>query len=547
MNSTYPHKVFRLFAIGIILIMILTSAYGQPMLAVNSGKEGKSERAEKMTREKNPPNVPMIIGEDHSAQLGSYGDEYVRTPTLDRLAAEGARFENACATQAGCSPSRASILTGLYPHQHGQMGLATHKMQMFDENTPNLPAILGEFGYRTGNIGKIHVNPESTFRFDYHRKESYNRFGKRDMEAVAKEAEAFLNSGDPPFYLQVNYADAHLPFLDQQFGIPEHPYTAEEVGSLPFVGLHSREVLEQTADYYSCMARLDRGVNLLLQALKETGELENTLIIYLSDHGAPMPRGKKTSYEGGVHIPLIMWKPDKIQSGLVRDELVSTVDLMPSILDFAGISAPDMLAGRSLRPLLDQDPKDDASWRQYLFTEFTLHWPETFFPQRTVRDDRYKLIVNMLPDTTNPIYKYYMVEEEAPKNRWWSGEDPLKDYNTRKRKAYELWKNPPRFELYDLKKDRWEWNNLAGMPEYDEVQNRLLNKLREWQKKTGDELRHPAKLEKLKREVASTFINGEYIHLRYRPEFTWQYTDYLRPDKTENLKFKDEPDDAFKK
>lgn len=532
-------------SIYILLLFLLGSFYWD-----NSGEELWNEEeneANKTSFIENQPNVLMIVGEDHSAQLGSYGDEYVRTPTLDWLAAEGVRFENAYATQAGCSPSRASILTGLYPHQHGQIGLATHKMQMFDEDIPNLPALLRERGYRTGNIGKIHVNPEAAIRFDYHQNESYNRFGKRDMKAVAEEAEAFINSDNQPFYLQVNYADAHLPFLDQQFGLPEHPYTAEEVGSLPFVGLHSREVLEQTADYYSCMVRLDRGVDLLLQALEQTGRLENTLIIYLSDHGAPMPRGKKTSYEGGVRIPLIMWMPERIHSGLVRDELVSTVDLMPTILDFAGISAPDKLAGRSLCPLLNQNPKDDAPWRQYLFTEFTLHWPETFFPQRAVRDDRYKLIVNMLPDTTNPIYKYYMVEEELPKNRWWSGQDPFKDLNARKRKAYGLWKNPPQFELYNLKKDRWEWNNLAGLPEYEEVQNRLLNKLREWQKKTGDELRHPAKLEKLKREVASTFIDGEYIHLRNRPEFTWQYTDYLRPEKMENLKFNNEPDDAFKK
>ena len=108
----------------------------------------------------------MIVSEDHGLQLGCYGDTCVRTPRLDALAQSGVLFERAYVAQAGCSPSRASILTGLYPHQHGQIGLATHNFRMFRGETPNLVGCLKQAGYRTGVIGKIHVNPESAFPYD---------------------------------------------------------------------------------------------------------------------------------------------------------------------------------------------------------------------------------------------------------------------------------------------------------------------------------------------------------------------------------------------
>lgn len=468
----------------------------------------------------NRPNILLILAEDHGAQLGAYGDPFARTPNLDRLAAEGVRFSNAYATQAGCSPSRASILTGLYPHQHGQIGLATHKLRMFFDELPNLPLLLREHGYTTGCIGKIHVNPESAFRFHYHENRRYNSFRTRDVRAVADEAEAFVRSVDNAFFLQVNFADAHDPFLSQQFGLPEQPFTSDGIEPLPFVAFGTRESLENTANYYSCLSRLDTGVGLLLERIGRTGKLENTLVIYLSDHGPEVPRGKMTSYEGGVHIPLILWMPSLVPKGGTRDQLVSTVDIMPTVLDFAGIEAPQRLPGKSLRPVLDDS---GAAFREFLFTEFNLHWPETFFPQRSVRDARYKLIVNLFPETLNPIYEHHL------KRTKFSGSDPFEGVSEKTRAAYELWEHPPEYELYDLKEDRWEWNNLAASAEYDEVKDRLLTALKAWQEATGDELRNRGNLEMLAAEVAGTFVEGEYRHLRNRPDFDWKYVDYLQP------------------
>ena len=134
-----------------------------------------------------PPNILLIVSEDNGPELGCYGDPYVKTPVLDRLAAEGVRFANAYVPQAGCSQSRASYLTGLYPHQNGQIGLATWKFRMYDEATPNLVRSLKHAGYRTGILGKIHVNPESALAFDFRAFPTSN-FGHRPVKRFARAA-----------------------------------------------------------------------------------------------------------------------------------------------------------------------------------------------------------------------------------------------------------------------------------------------------------------------------------------------------------------------
>ncbi|MEN8716103.1 MAG: sulfatase-like hydrolase/transferase, partial [Verrucomicrobiales bacterium] len=113
------------------------------------------------------PNILLIVSEDNGPELGCYGEPSVQTPVLDELAAEGIRFDRAYVPQAGCSQSRAALLTGLYPHQNGQIGLATWKFRMYDDKTPNLVRCLKGAGYRTGIIGKLHINPESAFPFDF--------------------------------------------------------------------------------------------------------------------------------------------------------------------------------------------------------------------------------------------------------------------------------------------------------------------------------------------------------------------------------------------
>ena len=456
------------------------------------------------------PNILLIVSEDNGPELGCYGDPYVKTPVLDKLATEGIRFEKAYVPQAGCSQSRAAFLTGLYPHQNGQIGLATWKFRMYSESTPNLVRSLKQAGYRTGIIGKLHINPQSAFPFDVHKIPSAN-FARKNLDAYAEEAEKFIGASEDPFFLSVNYPDPHRPFLKQVNGWPEKPLTADDVKPLAYMGLDSPDLRKQMADYYNCMSRLDSQVGDLLKVLEKSGKMENTLVVYLGDHGADLLRGKRTSYEGGVRIPLIVyWKGNSQFKKGVREQLVSAIDLMPTFLEVAGAKAVPNLPGRSLTPLLKGR---EVSWRRYLFTEFHLHSAHNYYPQRTVTDGRFKLIHNLLDGNVNPGYDYTI-------NRFFPDfKDAFNSAPSHIQKAYQKMRQPPKFELYDLQKDPYEFINLANQDCHAKDLSRLQKELMKWRRSTEDPFLHPKITLRLQQELYRSFRNGtpqkQHLHLNY--------------------------------
>jgi len=460
------------------------------------------------------PNVLMIVSEDHCPNLGCYGDRTARTPRLDGLASEGVRFARAYVTQAGCSQSRSSILTGLYPHQSGQIGLATHKYTMVRKDTPNLPALLRAAGYRTGIIGKLHINPPSAFPFDFkwNDKKSIS-FAKRDVRRIARVAGEFMSASQTPFFLSVNYPDAHVPFHKQQKGLPAKPLGPDDVSPLPWLPVDTPRFRKFLANYYNCISRLDAGIGMLLDELARSGKADQTLVVYLSDHGAQFSRGKMTSYEAGLRIPLIIRWPGRAKAGLECDELVSTIDLMPTILQATGVTQPDGLPGTSLLPLTKGR---SVTWREYLFAEYTVHYPPTYFPQRSVRDDRYKLIVNLLPDRPNPVADIYL------QRGWDLTRQSLAQVDPAFRCVWQTFARPPAVELYDLKEDPHEMKNLADKPERAATVKRLRDRLTAWQKRTADPLADPGRLDKLTHEHDT--LDPDY---RKDASFRWQYPAYM--------------------
>lgn len=449
--------------------------------AVVSGAAAESTR----------PNILLIVSEDNGPELGCYGDPHVRTPVLDRLAEGGTRFQNAYVPQAGCSQSRAAFLTGLYPHQNGQIGLATWKFRLYREDTANIVRSLKKVGYQTGIVGKLHVNPESAFPFDFKAVPSAN-FGRKDLDSYARQAKQFFTNSDAPFFLSVNFPDAHRPFTPQVMGLPTSLLTAKDVSPLPYFGLDTEDLRKQTADYYNCMSRLDSLVGDLLEALRESGKLDDTLIVYIGDHGADLLRGKRTSYEGGLRIPMIVSWGARLARGQVREELVSTLDLMPTLLEFAKAEPVGGLAGRSLAPLLRGESVD---WRRYLFTEFHLHSPHNFYPQRTVRDERFKLIRNLLPGEINPGADYTLT-------KYFQGlPDVIASAPEPVRSAYRRMSAPSEFELYDLQADPYEFKDLASDPSHADNLRRLQAELAAWRKRTNDPLLDPANVRHLQQEV----------------------------------------------
>jgi len=388
---------------------------------------------------------------------------------------------------------------------------------MYEDDTPNLTTYLTAAGYRTGIIGKIHVNPESAFSFDFKAFPKSN-FNKRSVRGFARTAGEFFRASDDPFLLWMSFPDAHRPFHDQQEGIPAGIMGPEEVETLPMVGVSTRQTLQTTASYYNCMQRLDVAVGMVLQELAGSGKADNTLIIFLSDHGPDFPRGKKTIREGGSRVPMIMSWKGHLPKDRVESRLVSSLDILPTILEIAGTkSHQDNLDGRSLMPLFN---KKSARWREYLFTEFTLHWPETYYPGRAVRDSRFKLVHNLLPDRENPVYDIYLVKQRP---ETFTPEE-LKNAPKQVQDAYKIFRQPPEFELYDLKDDPWEFHNLADDPRYAEDLIRLKKRLAEWQRETNDPLRHKHILTRFTAENDATMVSGKYVKMKLRQ---WKYPEYF--------------------
>lgn len=435
-----------------------------------------------------PLNILLITADDLGDQLGCYGDTVAKTPYLDRLATEGTRFTRAYVTQASCSPSRSSILTGLYPHQNGQLGLVNFNYSIHP-GTPNVFGLLKKAGYRTGILGKLHVAPEDEFPFDT---KELDPGPTREPDWVEKHAAEFFNApGDAPFFLMLNLLDPHRPFVRQVESSPAHPLGPEDVQPFPFAPADTPAIREAIADFYNCVLRIDDIMGRVLEALRASGKAENTLVIFVSDHGPPFTRAKATCYEAGVRVPFIVHWPGA-PAGQTSDALISTIDLMPTLLDAAGAPAPQGLPGKSLGPLLRGEKTE---WRDSILTEYTAHGRNYYFPRRAVSDVRYQLIENLTPGRANltveidgsPIWKAYR-----------NGE-PISD---EARKMIEQAVNPPAFELYDLERDPHEAHNLADDPAAAETLRRMQAELLAWRKRTDDPALDPDNLEKLNAEHA---------------------------------------------
>jgi N-sulfoglucosamine sulfohydrolase len=382
---------------------------------------------------------------------------------------------------------------------------------------PNAASLLKNAGYRTGIIGKLHINPEAAFPFDFRwGPKEFCSFEHRNVRKIAEVARQFVDQSADPFFLMVNYPDTHLPYLNQDDGLPKKLLTPDEASVFPFVGLDTPQLRTDVAGYYNCLSRLDTGVGLLLDALEAAGRASSTLVIYLGDHGCQFPRGKLTCYEPGVRIPLVVRWPGAPAQSAGRRELVSTVDLMPTILEAAGVSAPDRLPGRSLAALARGER---VAWREYLCTEYHSHIPPLYFPQRSVRDDRYKLILSLLHDRPNPVAPVYF----SPKT-WWAAasEEDVAAATKVTRAAVATW-SEAKLELYDLRNDPYELRNGADERDMAATRKKLLDKLREWREETHDPLLDRDLLARLTAEQDAAAAS----YPKYEPDFAWKYAEYL--------------------
>ena len=439
-------------------------------------------------------NLLLITADDLGLQLSCYGDSIIRTPHLDKLAEGAVRFRTAYVAQASCSPSRSAMFTGLYPHSNGHYGLANANVgfrvhaNLIDHLLPN---VLKRNGYRTGIIGKLHVNPERAFRFDVRHSEG---FGTRDVRRQVEFARQFIKSAaGKPWFLMFNMFDPHVArerladgrrgpqfFPDRVKGLPKDILTADDVPAWPWQGIDAEAQRTKIAGYYNCVLRIDAAIGMLVQVLQESGVWDETVIVFLGDHGPPFTRGKTTCYEPGLRVPFIVRWPGISQPHVSR-RLVSSVDIYPTLLDAAAVDSVTKVHGRSLRNVLRNE---ESPWRQTLVAEFHYHGAAPFFPRRAITDGRYKLIHNLRATELQPSRS---VDGDAAYtlSRSLDAQHPA-------RRAMDVMANPPEFELYDLQADPNEFDNRSGQPSMARMESRLKQSLVDWQAKTSDPFRDPA-------------------------------------------------------
>jgi len=462
----------------------------------------------------NVPNIIVIISDDHGRELGSYGHPIIKTPNIDQLAAQGTLFTNAFATTASCSASRSVILTGLYNHRNAQYG-HTHDYHHFSsyQDIKSLPVLLRTVGYRTACIGKKHVEPKSVYDFDVEAPGD-----TRNPVKMAETSRKFIEeSGDQPFLLYFATSDPHRggglmaggDLNQQEFGainrfgntdegyegIKETIYDTTNITVPGWLPENSTTKLE-LSQYYQSVSRVDFGVGHLIEVLKETGNYDNSVIIYMSDHGPAFAGAKTTVYEPGLRTPLIVKMPGQTESR-VTDAMVHWPDITPTLLEIAGVNEPvynQHIGAPSIREQFDFPSSHGLHGRSFLsvlngadesgfetvYASHTFHEIQMYYPMRVVRDKKYKLIWNIANGLPFPFAT----------DLWASGtwqrmyrQGPDSNYGPRTVQQY-IYRDE--FELFDIEKDPYEALNLAYDPAFAEVLEQYIEKLKEFQIRTSD-------------------------------------------------------------
>jgi N-sulfoglucosamine sulfohydrolase len=408
------------------------------------------------------PNIVFLISDDHTAaDLGCYGNSHVRTPNLDRLAAQGVRFTNCFVASPQCSPNRSAIFTGCTPHTTSTSRLHT-PMPPWEQT---FLEVLKSRGYYSGALRKVHQGSAFNARFD--------TFSASKSTTFASFFDA-LPAGRP-FFLHVGFTDPHRPYVKGVVNPPHDPARVRLPKFLP----DSPDVREDLVMYHDFIARMDAECGELLALLEARGLASNTIVFFTGDNGMPFPGAKGTCYDPGLHVPLIARWPGVTRPGSVEPALISHVDLPATWVELAGAAVPPKMQGQSFVGLLRGNR---AGWqRDAVFSE--RNWHDNFDPVRSVRTTRYKLIFNAAP--------------HFPYRPAWDLEDSLswKSYKTMARQGKlgpHHWRllqpSRPVVEMYDLEKDPDEFHNVADDPAYREAKADLLKRLSNWMHQTYDYL-----------------------------------------------------------
>lgn len=432
-------------------------------------------------------NLLLVTVDDMSCDsVGVYGCKLEgTTPTMDRLASQSLRFEHAHVTVGNCNPCRNVMFSGLISHNNKVEGF----YKVPDPGWPHMVDLLQGSGYYTGIHGKVsHSSPYQPYAWDddltisptgkkAHIKDAkaYGASTTRGIEMAKKEGK--------PFFLSINISDPHKPFWSQVRGggedpyVPSRIYTAEEV-PVPGFLFEDPEVREEIALYYSSVRRADDCLNEVLKALRESGLWDNTMIIFLSDHGMPLPFAKTQLYHHSTRTPLMVRLPGVTQAGKVeRGHMVSILDLLPTVLDSLGVPNPKRLDGLSFLPLLRGEKQEN---REFVIKEYHENAGRSRDPMRAIQSKTHLYLFNPWSNgerifataTNGTVSCERMIK--------------LSEEDEEMNKRLELYRFRVPEELYQVNKDPDCLENLIDYASKEKTLKKLQVSLEEWMERTND-------------------------------------------------------------
>lgn len=413
------------------------------------------------------PNFVLFIGDDIScADFGCYGHPTIQTPNVDRLSITGVRFTNAYLTTSSCSPTRTSLITGRYPHNTGAPELHQSDLPHLG-NLPQFPHLLRLAGYYTAQSGKWHFNGDASKSFDA-RSDGSPSGAEKWVHTLRERPK------DKPFFMWFAAHDAHRGW-DQPLSAGPHEPEDVQVPPYQIDGTATREDL---AHYYNEVHRFDANIGLVINELKRQGVFDNTVIIVMADNGRPFPRDKTWLYDSGIKTPLIVHWPAGISSASTPRELVSTIDLAPTILELAGVEYPPTFQGVSLVPMFSEL---GMQVRDYVFAE--RNWHGQRYHDRMVRHGDFVYIRCNLPQLTGFNIVHFGTGNQPAYSElvdhWRSGE-----VTAAQKEVIEIPR--PSEMLFNVAVDSLQLNNLAKDSAYAGNLKMLRSALDQWTKETGD-------------------------------------------------------------
>jgi uncharacterized sulfatase len=408
------------------------------------------------------PNILWLTSEDHGPHMGCYGDAYATTPNVDRLAAKGVRYTHVWSNAPVCAPARTTLIAGMYAPSTG--GEHMRSLVPYPAGKQMYPQLLRAAGYYCTNNAK----------------EDYNLAKPGQVWDVSSNQGHWKNrKPGQPFFSVFNSLKSH----ESQIRTRPHQQVHDPAKvRVPAYHPDTPEVRQDWAQYYDQVSAADADAGVRLRELEQAGLADDTIVFYFADHGSGMPRSKRWPYDSGLHVPLVVYIPEKFRSlapadyvpGGKSDRLVSFLDFAPTVLSLAGVKPPEWMQGHAFLGQFAAPP-------QPFVYGFRGRMDERYDLVRTVTDGRFVYVRNYLPHLIYGQHVDYMFQ--TPTTQVWK---KLHDEGKLTAAQDIFWNRKPPEELYDLHADPDEVHNLAGSPEHQATLAKMRQAQQDWARRIRD-------------------------------------------------------------